>query len=189
MLNGIAPVLIFRFKKIVIPFTYFEFNQDIIPLVASSDVSIPLFPIVIYLDPRLTGIHIESESKHVDIQTTVDGDPKKSETTATQKPLNSVVNVSMVANKNSIGLNVILSMVDIVFTKVRSSEYTIDYVNGAMSIFGGLLEGLSVSQEYNTDKFQIELKVSNAPSGSTVEKTAEQSATIPANTGSVPNLG
>lgn len=187
MLNGIAPILIFRFKTVSIPFTDFSFGQSKVPVVAKNDITIPLIPIPIYLDERLTGIYIESESKNIDIQTNVDGLPDKTGTQVTQKPLNSVVTINALANKDSIGLNILLAMNDLIFQKVRSQEYAVDYINGAMTLFGGLLEGFTVSQDSNTTLYNISLHLSNAPSGSTVEKKeVSQAVEIKKSTGAVP---
>jgi hypothetical protein len=169
MLNGLAPIIIFNFKKLL------PALQDItsgIPLLSDVTGSIPLVPIPVYLDEKITGIYIDQENKNIDIetraQTLPDGQTPKSQ----QSGINSLITVNMVGSKNSIGLSILIAMCDLIFEKVTSQEYSITYLHEAVTIFGGLLEGFSVQQSANTDLYSLSLQISKVTGGSTVEKVA-----------------
>jgi hypothetical protein len=128
MLNGISPLLIFNFKKLL-P------QQDVsgIPLLNKLTDSIPLAPIPIYLDERYglvpplaggnlpsigSGIVITSHGKNIDVGTKAETKVDGTTPSATQEGLNSVVTINMLSNKNSISLSVLIALCDLVFPKV-----------------------------------------------------------------------
>lgn len=181
MLNGIAPIIIFNFKKLA-PSLLQDINS--IPLLAENNVSIPLIPIPIYLDENLTGIYIDSESKNIDIETKPETLPSGEKPTATQRGLNSVINVGMIASTDSVGLSVLMAMSDLIFQKVTSQEYSITYLHRAVTVFGGLLESFSVQQNREDNLYNISMSISKATGGSTVE--AATPVTVSKTTGAVP---
>jgi len=169
MLNGVAPILIFNFKKLL-P----QLDVSQIPLLSSVTDSIPLVPIPIYLDEKITGILIDEENKNVDIETKAQTLPDGSTPKAQQTGINSTVTINMTASANSIGVSILSALADIIFEKVTSQEYSISYLHKAVTIFGGLLESFSIQQRANTDLYSISLQISKATGGSTVEKAAPQ---------------
>lgn len=169
MLNGIAPIIIFNFKKLA-PSLLESINS--IPLLAENKLSIPLIPIPIYLDEKLTGIYIDSESKNIDIETKAQTLPDGKAPKAIQRGLNSVITVNMIASADSVGLSVLMAMSDLIFQKVTSQEYSVTYIHKAVTVFGGLLEGFSAVQNSNNNLYNISLQISRATGGSTVEKAA-----------------
>lgn len=171
MLNGIAPLIIFSFKKLL------NFEIDLStgsqPVVAGQDTyTIPLVPIPVYLDEKLTGIIVTSQNKNIDIRTEAetlsDGDTPK----ANQKGLNSSITVTMVSSSESIGLNVLLALIDQIFEKVTSQEYSISYINKAVTVFNGLLDSFSVQEDESSNKITMTMVISKVTGSSTVEKVA-----------------
>lgn len=172
MLNGIAPIIIFNFKQLV-P----QLDESNVPLLAGTDISIPLIPIPIYLDEKLTGIYIDTESKSIDVLTNAQTLPDGKTVEVTQNGINSVVSISMIASKESIGLAVLLAMADIIFKKVTSQEYSITYIHGAITVFGGLLEEITATQSSESQLYTITLKLSNVNGAKTKAKAT--SAPVP----------
>jgi hypothetical protein len=167
MLNGIAPILIFNFKKLAPSFLE-DVNKT--PLLAKNNIAIPLIPIPIYLDEKLTGIYIDSESKNIDIETKVQTKPDGTAGDVSQRGLNSVVSINMLARSDSVGLSVLIAMSDLIFQKVTSQEYSVSYIHKAVTVFGGLLESFSAVQNTSNDLYNISMQISRANGGSTVEK-------------------
>jgi hypothetical protein len=186
MLNGIAPIIIFNFKKLV-PALETLISESNIPLLETLKITdyVPLIPIPLYLDEKFTGLFIDTEDKNVDIKTDTETRTDGKAPTATQVGLSNVVTINMLANKNSLGLNLLLAMADLVFEKVTSKEYSISYLHGAIAVFNGLLEGFSATQDSNTDVLHVQIKIARQ-SGSTIEKLAP--LTLDKVTGAIPAL-
>ena len=157
MLNGTAPIIIFNFKKLV---TLAQSSG--IPLISDLFTAIPLVPIPIYLDERRTGIYIDTEDKNIDIVTETETMPDGTTPKANQRGLNSIVTVNMVASKDSVGLMILSAMADLIFAKVTSQEYSISYLHGPVTIFGGLLEGFQVKQISGSTKLDVSMQISRA---------------------------
>lgn len=174
MLNGIAPIIIFNLKKLL-PSLVDAVNR--VPLLAENEIVIPLIPIPVYLKEELTGLYIQSENKSIDIETLPQTLPDGSKPKVEQRGINSVVTINMVGKTNSIGLSILLAMSDLIFNKVTSQEYSITYINKAVTVFGGLLESFSFSQRPDTDLYDITLQLSKVSGGSTVEKAATSTLT------------
>lgn len=155
MLNGIDPIIIFNFKKLV------PAAGGDIPLVAEIKnlISLPVIPL--YLSEKLTGIFIDAESKTVDVATSTDGSSTGGEPKVSQKPIASTVKVSMIAKRGSIGIALFSVLVDLVFNKVASKEYSITYMHGAVTVFGGLLHSFSITQSRDNDLYEINLELIN----------------------------
>lgn len=160
MLNGLAPVLIFAFPVKPKGPTFNALAG--IPLIGDSLANSVGVPIPLYLDEKLTGILVESESKAVDIETNVqprnDGGPPLVD----QRTINSTVTINMVANKDSLILSALLAFNDLIIQKVVSKEYTVSYLNGSTLIFGGLLHGLTTSEGSDDTLIRISLTLSKA---------------------------
>lgn len=151
MLNGIDPIIIFNFKTKQI-----RLNPDTpIPLVPSDDVTIDLPAIPIYLSEAITGVIIDSEDKHVDIDTTTVAAVTGDKTTYTQRPIGSNVTINMTASKNSIGVTLFSALSDLIIPKLASKEYSITYLHGAITVFQGLLSAFSITQNTNDDRYNI----------------------------------
>lgn len=158
MLNGIDPIIIFQFNK-ALPESVTQALAKI-PIVSEIPASLPLPPIPIYLSENLTGLFIDTESKSVDIDTNVETLTDGTAPEITQKGISSIVSVSLTANKNSIGLSLLSAMIDLLFEKCSSREYSITYLHGATTIFRGLLQSYQVSQSADTDLLNIQFEIS-----------------------------
>jgi len=156
MLNGIDPILIFNFKKLITP-------PDVsgVPIVAEIVDAIGLTPIPIYLSQGLTGLIVESEDKNVDIDTDIStlstGGVKSA-----QRGLNSSITVNLIAQSDSIGLPLLTAMIDQIFSRVSSKEYSLSYLHGATIIFGALLKAYSVTQGGQDDLYRITLEIAHS---------------------------
>lgn len=183
MLNGIAPIIIFTFKRNAPSTTpsAAEFGPQL--PVSEETLSIPLIPIPIYLDEKLTGILINSENKNIDVNTEVRTKPDGSDPEITQQGVNSSITIEATAKTESIGISILAAMADIIFDKVTSKEYSITYIHGAITVFGGLLDEFSITQNSENDLYSIHLKLSNSKK-STIEKAAP--LTLPKSTGITP---
>ena len=157
MLNGIDPIIIFQFSKLAD--TSFATLVSKIPVVGELGDFISQPPIPIYLSETLTGIYIDSEDKSVDIetdtQTLADGETPEQ----TQKGIGSTVSINLVAKKNSLGMALLSAMIDLVFEKVTSKEYTITYLHGSTTIFRGLLSSYVVNQNANNDLLSVKIEI------------------------------
>jgi hypothetical protein len=178
MLNGIDPIVIFLFSKKVA-----EESLGDIPIVKSFVAKLPLLPIPLYLSERLTGLYVDSEEKSIDIETTpetlINGKPP----TTTQKGLNSTIRVNMLASRNSIGMTLFSALADRIFEKVTSKEYSITYLNGAVTVFGGLLNSFNITQNSTNDLYNVSFEITRGQIETTVE---EPTAALQRNTGALP---
>lgn len=185
MLNGIAPILIFHFIPDVVSPSFNALSG--IPLVGEFIANNVGFPIPLYLDQKATGAIVESESKALDIETTVrprfDGKPPE----ITQSMGHNLVSINMVAQRDSIFLAAILALNDVVFTKIVAQTYKISYLNGPTVIFGGLLHGFSSSVGIDDDMIRMTLQI-HKPSLN-VTKEGDPIFVLPKTTGATPIPG
>lgn len=170
MLNGIDPIIIFNFSKLTPDLQESVAN---IPVISSIVEKVGLPPIPIYLSERLTGLYIEAEDKNIDIETTTETLSNGEEPQVNQKGINSTIRVNLVASRNSIGMTLLAALADRVFEKVTSKEYSITYLHGAVTVFGGLLKSFSISQNSENDLYNISIELSR----STIK--TQEPATIP----------
>jgi hypothetical protein len=155
MLNGIDPIIIFNFKKIA-------GLSDLIgqiPVLSDIVSVIDLPAVPIYLSERLTGIYIDTESKNIDVDTTVDALTNGGQPVTTQRPIQSTVKIEMIANSDSLGVAIFSAMADLIFPKVTSKEYSVTYLHGAVTVFAGLLHSFSINQNSNSTLHTIGLEL------------------------------
>jgi hypothetical protein len=167
MLNGIDPIIIFNFYKLDLA------AQEAvakIPIVSDivNKIGLPVIPI--YLSESLTGLYVDTEEKHIDIETSTDtlsnGDTPK----VNQKGINSVVRVNLIASRDSVGVTLLAALADKVFEKVTSKEYSITYLNGAVTIFGGLLHSFQINQNSENDLYSVTLEITKGSAVKTQDK-------------------
>lgn len=182
MLGGIDPIIIFQISKLAS--TGFADLISKVPLVSDIPTLIDQPPIPIYLSESLTGIYIDSEDKYVDIQTetttTADGEPPD----PNQSAIGSTVTINLIAKKNSLGLALLSSMIDLVFEKVTSKEYAITYLHGSTTIFRGLLQSYSVQQNASNELLSIKIELSR---GQKQPKKVSGVPDVPRTRGVLPN--
>lgn len=178
MLNGVDPIILFNFKKLS---PSLQSSITKIPVVSSIVEAIDLPVVPIYLSERLTGIYIDSESKSVDIDTTADTLSDGSDPELNQKGLQSSVKIEMVAARDSLGVALFSAMSDLIFPKVTSKEYSITYLHGAVTVFAGLLNSFSITQQSNNTLYSISMELIKPST-----QTRVQTVVVPKVTGSVP---
>jgi hypothetical protein len=185
MLGGIAPVLIFSFPLSPKSATFNAIAG--IPLIGETIAKNVGLPIPLYLDEKLTGLYVESETKAIDIDTVVQPRNDGGAPLVDQRGLNSLITVNMLASKDSILLSVLLALNDIVFSKVVSKEYNVSYLNGSTAIFGGLLHGFSTQNGSDDDLIRIVLQLSKANQQGTTPNNVV--SVLPKITGAIPVAG
>jgi hypothetical protein len=159
MLNGIDPIIIFQFEKLTDSASE---TLSKIPLFDKLVSKIGLPPIPIYLSETLTGLYIDSEDKSIEIETSTETLHDGEDPIITQKALNSTVKINMKASSDSIGLTLLSAMCDLILPKVTSQEYSITYLHGATTIFGGLLHSFNVQQTEGTDLLMVSLELTKS---------------------------
>lgn len=160
MLGGIAPIFLFNFFKLR-PDTLQTLKTKV-PIIADIIDAVGLPPIPLYLDENLTGVFVDSESKNIDLETDVEAKKDASKPTSTQRILNSTVTIEMVASKDSIGATILAAMMDVILPKITSKEYSISYLHGATTVFGGQLHAFAVNQNANDTKLNISVTLSKS---------------------------
>lgn len=191
MLNGTTPLIVFEFAYV--PPTFAGIGPAEAPNAALMWLMnlIGVIPIPIVLNEKLTGIYVESESNNLDIETDIqpryDKDPVTGLTQPpiiSQKGISSVVNVNMLAKRDSILLSVLLALSEQILGKTVSQEYKLSYFNGPIAIFRGLLHGFSTQVSADDDLVRITMQIQKpAPLSAAVGAVQ---AVLPRITGGLP---
>lgn len=180
MLKGIDPVIIFQFAKLA---PSLGDTVSKIPVVSKIPTLIDMPPIPIYLSQQLTGLHIDTEDKNVDIQTTTETTTDGSSPQVDQKGIGSTVAINILARKDSVGLSLLSAMIDQIFDKVTSKEYAITYIHGATTIFRGLLHSYAANQNADNELLTIKIEITK---GEAQPTKAAPIPKVPALPGAVP---
>jgi hypothetical protein len=191
MLNGIDPVILFEFSKEVAETVDEQVANCVatcqglktLPITAKKSTKEWNFPIPIYLSETLTGLYIDSESKSIDIETSVETTKDSDDPIVNQKGLSSMTTIKMVGSKDSIGLTLLLAMADLIFKKVTAKDYRITYLHGSVTLFEGLLHTFLVDQSSDNTLFQITVQLTAGKPTLKEEKTTTQ---VPRITGATP---
>ncbi len=182
MLNGIQPILLFQFYKIP-PAVTAALSK--IPLISERASKLTFAVIPIYLSDTATGLFIVDESKNIDIDTTVNG-LSAGGTDVQQNPISSITTINMEAKKDSLGLTILFAMAELIIDKALSAEYEITYLNGPVTIFGGLIHSLSFDQEANSDKCKVKLEISRGARKPAEDQLKDTASERLQSTGTVP---
>lgn len=170
MLNGIDPVIVIQMKNKVAA----SAAASAIPTVSeSSYIDLPVIPI--YLSEKLTGIITDTEEKQVDIETDTETTVSGATPIVNQKGLSNVVRVVLHANRDSVGAVLLSALIDQIFEKLTSKEYSITYVHGATTVFNALINSYSVNANADNTLLTITIELSR----STVKPKAEASTGVP----------
>lgn len=183
MLGGIDPIILFHYSRLP-PETRKSLSK--IPLVAEIQEMIQLPPIPIYLSEKLTGMFIDTENKNVDIETSTETTKDGGTPDANQKAISSTVSINLNARKDSVGMILLSALIDVVFQKVTSKEYGITYLNGATTVFNGLLHSYSCTQRADTDLMDIQIQLIRNTGSTQVRAPIP---VIEKTTGALPTLG
>jgi len=176
-LGGLSPLIIFTFYK--------EINTP--SFLGISSVKIPLIPIPLYLDERITEIQLDDYDRDISIDVLRDG------VSAFERVSGDVVNLKFVMQKNNVVLTALTALIDIVIqsfdegvTSVfdnRNYKLTIFYDN--IFILDASLERFSTRLREGTDLREVNFtfskrsKKNTAPTGSgPIERSAGSSAGI-----------
>jgi hypothetical protein len=157
-LNGLAPIIIFNFfKEIPIPAFLKGFTDE---------TKIPLIPIPIYLDEKLTQISLEDYDRETTIDAVRDGVSSYERVSA------DVVNLKFSANKSNIVMTAISALIDlIVQNNVENKTYSITVFYDNIFIIGASLESFGSRLVDGTDKREISIRISNRPKEKKVAET------------------
>lgn len=155
MLGAIDPIIVFQIYKNLPPATP---ETSAIPLVSLARLRSTIAVIPIYLSEEKTGVFIDTESKNIDIDTNTDSLSSGDGTNVNQKALGSITTVNLFAKKDSIGLTVLLALSEQILDKVTSQEYEVTYMNGAVTVFGGLIHAFSYEQGREDDLYKIKIE-------------------------------
>lgn len=159
MLAGIDPIIIFElYKKVDVTAA----TTDKIPVAGqqSSYQFVPLTPIPIYLSENLTGLFISKVDKNIDIGTDTETFLNGSMPDTLQKGIASTVSITLNCKKNSIAMMILSSVIDLLYDKVTSKEYSISFLYGATTIFRGVMHKFSVSQTAENDLMEVNIELS-----------------------------
>lgn len=157
MLGGLAPIIIFEFFKVT---PTQQASISAIPLFSNYVNKLSLPPIPIYLDEKLTGLYIDSQDKGIEIETQMNSLIVGTSPLTQQNALQATTKVTMKADKGSLGLMLLSAVADLIVPKVVSQEYAITYLNGATTIFGGLLHSFNVVETSGSSLVQVVLEIS-----------------------------
>jgi len=178
MLNGVDPIIIFNLKKLS---PSLQASVAKIPIVASvvSSIDLPLIPI--YLSERLTGICITAESKSIEIDTDLETLSSGENPVINQRGIQNNVKIEMIASADSIGVSLFSALSDLIFPKVTSKEYSITYLHGAITVFGGLLHSFNIQQNTQNNLYEISIELIKPKA-----ITKAGIVNVPRNTGATP---
>ncbi len=199
MLGGIDPILIFQiFKKVEVPSTETPCpcapDGKKIPVTSKSATQkkrTTFAVIPIYLSEEITGLFVETESKNIDIDTDLAALVNSELGLVNQKPLGSVTTVNLIAKKDSLAWSILLALSEMILDKLVSQDYEVSYVNGPITVFGGLIHGFSYDQDANNTLIKIKMEISKGrpkPKTPTVgsDATTGGSSVRAASTGGTP---
>lgn len=130
------------------------------------------FPVPLYLSEEATGLCVESETDSLNISTdfipvlneqgTEAGTVKVQQRGETQN-----VSITLIGNKNSIGLNIILPMLKSIFSKVFAGlDYKIAYFHQNVLIFNARLASYQMTPGSNDTKVSLTLNLEIVPENS-----------------------
>lgn len=123
-LNGLSPLLIFTFYKTITTPSFLS------GVVSGADTKIPLLPIPLYLDERITGIQLDDYDRDISIDVMRDG------VSAFERVSGDVVNLKFRMQKNNIVLTALTALIDRVikvFDEKIASNF--DDPNYSLTIF------------------------------------------------------
>lgn len=174
MLNGIDPIIIFNLSKKLFENTDFVGPKKPIPIVSKVYDTLETIPVPVYLSEELTGLLIDTEEKAIDINTNINTNNDGSEPDISQKGASSIVRVNLEANRNSIGVTLLAALGEQVFNKASSAEYSITYLNGAVTVFNGRLNSFVVQQNRDNTLYNISFELVTTGSTKTEVKKGPQ---------------
>jgi len=180
MLGGLDPVIIFQFSSLA-PTVGSVISK--IPVVSQFPSLILQPPIPVYLSEQVFQIAIGGTSKSVDIETDTETLTNGQPPDVNQKGIQSGVEVTIRGKTNSVPLTLLSALVDQVYDKVTSKEYSISFIYGATTIFNAVLHSYKVTHVEGTDLLEVTISLSK---GSKNPVKAPGVPSVPGSTGTIP---
>lgn len=180
MLGGLDPVVIFQFKALA-PSVGTVLSK--IPVVSQVPSLIEMPPIPVYLSEKTFNIVIGGTSKSVDIETDTETLTNGQPPDVNQKGIQSSVEIEIEGLTDNVALTLLSALIDQVYDKVTSKEYSISFMYGATTIFNAVLHSFSAESVQGTNKLAIKIKLSK---GSKNPVKPNPVGSVPASTGSIP---
>lgn len=185
MLGGLYPVIIFQFSALG---PSLGATVAKIPVIADIPTLIDQPPIPVYLDEKTFNIVIKGTSKSVDIETDTQGLTNGAPADVVQSPIQSSVDINIEGSSDSIALALLSSLIDQIYDKTTSKQYSISFFYGATTVFRALLQSYSIDTVEGTNKLTVSIKLTKGqknpkkvdPPGPTVDFS---NADIPAGVG------
>lgn len=180
MLGGLDPIIIFQFKKLA-PSVGASLAK--IPVISKIPTVVSMPPIPVYLSEKIFNIAIGGTSKSIDIETDTETLTNGTTPDVNQKGIQSSVEIEIQGKQDSVALTLLSAMIDNVYDRVTSKEYSISFLYGATTIFGAVLHSYAVETVEGTDKLMIKIKLSK---GDKNPSKAVPTPSVPASTGPIP---
>lgn len=127
-------------------------------------------PMPIYLDEELTGLGVANESDSLSISSdyvpVLNGNPGKDGKSikVLQRGENQQTSITLVGEKNSIGLNILLPLMKSILSQVFAQrEYRIAYFNKNVLIFNARLTGYQMTPGENDTRITISITLEVLP--------------------------
>lgn len=171
MLGSIDPVIIFQLYKLV-PETTPTLSK--IPISPGLRRKTTFAIIPIYLSEKITGVFIKDESKNIDIETNTSSLSNGEGAAVDQKALGSIVSVTLQGKRSSVGLTILTALAEQILDKVTSQEYEVTYVHGSITVFGGLIHGISITPIDNEDRVEIKVDIARGRPKTTSVQVAQK---------------
>ena len=152
-LGGLAPIIIFTFYKPI--------PKALAGLLPASITRIPLLPIPVYLDEKITGVQLDDYDRTITVDVMRDGN------SAFERASGDVVHLKFHAKKDSIVLTVLTALIDRIMktfddnvaeSENRNYSLTIFYDN--IFILDASLEEFSTRLKDGTDLRELSLTFS-----------------------------
>ena len=129
-------------------------------------------PIPFYLSEKLTGVYVDTERNTLSISTDTIGTKDKTKGNASdladlqvqQKGETQSVDISMVARRDNMGLNILLPLLKSIYDGlIRKKEYKIAYFNQNILIFNAKLANFSTDQHRTDNLMTISITLEIPP--------------------------
>lgn len=163
MLGGNSPVIIFHIAKsakVTTPPTSGAQIPGANEIVSKDWLkNLDHTPIPVYFDDSFTGLFVDSSDKVIDINTDTETLKSGEEPETNQKAIGSTLTVNLEADRNSIGVIVLSSLMDQIYKKVTAKQYSISFMYGSTTIFRGLLDGFQSSQNADNTKVLVRFEL------------------------------
>lgn len=148
-LGGLAPVIIFTFLR--------ELNTPSNFIGPVQPLKIPLVPIPIYLDEKLTGMPLDDYNRTISCEMMRDG------SSTYERVSGDVVVLKFRAQKSNVVLTAISAMMDKIIKSIEKKNYKITVFYDNIFLIDGGLEQFQTTLVEGTDLREISIQIANRP--------------------------